>query len=65
MDVQNHYREGTFKMKKDIVNKYLVDEKDVCPHCKQANTIADGRSVCQKCAKELDKTVKKKDELDD
>lgn len=52
-------------MKDNIVKKYLVDEKDVCPHCKKSTALADGRAVCVKCAKELDRTVKKKDKMED
>ena len=53
-------------MKEKTILKYLVgEEKDTCPHCKQTTAIADGRSVCAKCAKELDKTVKKEDKMDD
>ena len=44
--------------------KYLISEvdgsKDLCAHCHKKPT-ADGRSVCSKCAKELDAFAKSRE----
>ncbi len=47
----------------EIIHKYLQEidgSKNLCAHCHKVEK-ADNRSVCRKCAKEIDAVVRKKE----
>ncbi len=46
----------------EIIHKYLQEvdgSKNLCAHCHKVEKSAN-RSVCAKCAKEIDKSIKRK-----